>query len=184
MREVNTLTAVELGLQKHWSSWQGCGWCRKRHRSSQLLLLLSLISRVQLCATPWKAAHQAPPGILQEKHWSGLPSPSPDRPSRPRLFLLTYPQQSRPHPLQTCRSPHGPHEADATGWVEALPLGAVSGGPHLAKEVGWDGGAHSHGIRSLRPASAFLCPCDLETKPPPLVTGHFSVEYSRVSCLD
>ena len=31
-----------------------------------LLLLLSLVSHVQLCATPQTAAHQAPvPGILQ-----------------------------------------------------------------------------------------------------------------------
>ena len=44
-----------------------------------LLLLLSCFSRVQLCATPETAAHQAPPslGFSRQKHWSGLPFPSP-----------------------------------------------------------------------------------------------------------
>ena len=45
----------------------------------QLLLLLSHFSRVQLCATPQTAAHQAPPslGFSRQEHWSGLPFPSP-----------------------------------------------------------------------------------------------------------
>ena len=44
-----------------------------------LLLLLSRFSRVRLCATPWTAAHQAPPslGFPRQEHWSGLPFPSP-----------------------------------------------------------------------------------------------------------
>ena len=44
-----------------------------------LLLLLSRFSRVQLCATPWTAAHQAPPslGFSRQEYWSGLPFPSP-----------------------------------------------------------------------------------------------------------
>ena len=44
-----------------------------------LLLLLSHFSRVRLCATPWTAAHQAPPslGFSTQGHWSGLPFPSP-----------------------------------------------------------------------------------------------------------
>ena len=43
------------------------------------LLLLSHFSCVQLCATPWAAAHQAPPslGFSRQEHWSGLPFPSP-----------------------------------------------------------------------------------------------------------
>ena len=46
---------------------------------SLLLLLLSHFSRVRLCATPYTAAHQAPPslGFSRQKHWSGLPFPSP-----------------------------------------------------------------------------------------------------------
>ena len=44
-----------------------------------LLLLLSRFSCVRLCATPWTAAHQAPPslGFSRQEHWSGLPFPSP-----------------------------------------------------------------------------------------------------------
>ena len=44
-----------------------------------LLLLLSLFSRVRLCATPQTAARQAPPslGFSRQEHWSGLPFPSP-----------------------------------------------------------------------------------------------------------
>ena len=46
---------------------------------SLLLLLLSHFSRVQLCATPETAAHQAPRslGFSRQEHWSGLPVPSP-----------------------------------------------------------------------------------------------------------
>ena len=43
-----------------------------------LLLLLSRFSRVRLCATPWTAAHQAPPvpGILQARtlEWVAISS--------------------------------------------------------------------------------------------------------------
>ena len=41
-------------------------------------LLLSRFSRVRLCATPWTAAHQAPPpmGFSSHEYWSGVPLPS------------------------------------------------------------------------------------------------------------
>ena len=44
-----------------------------------MLLLLSCFSRVQLCVTPWTAAHQAPlsTGVSRQEYWSGLPFPSP-----------------------------------------------------------------------------------------------------------
>ena len=44
-----------------------------------LLLLLNHFSRIQLCVTPWTAAHQAPPslGFSRQEHWSGLPFLSP-----------------------------------------------------------------------------------------------------------
>ena len=43
-----------------------------------LLLLLSRFSRVRLCATPYTAAHQAPPpmGFSRQEYWSGVPLPS------------------------------------------------------------------------------------------------------------
>ena len=45
------------------------------------LLLLSRFSHVQLCVTPWMAAHQALPstGFSRQEYWSGLPFPSPQR---------------------------------------------------------------------------------------------------------
>ena len=45
---------------------------------SLALLLLSHFSCVRLCATPYTAAHQAPPslGFSRQEHWSGLPFPS------------------------------------------------------------------------------------------------------------
>ena len=40
---------------------------------------VKLLSRVQLFATPWTVAHQAPPsmGFSRQEYWSGLPFPSP-----------------------------------------------------------------------------------------------------------
>ena len=37
------------------------------------------LSRVRLLATPWTAAHQAPPsmGFARQEYWSGVPLPSP-----------------------------------------------------------------------------------------------------------
>ena len=48
-------------------------------RALLLLLLLSRLSCVRLCATPQTAAYQAPPslGFSRQEHWSGLPFPSP-----------------------------------------------------------------------------------------------------------
>ena len=42
------------------------------------------LSRVQLLATPWTAAYQAPPsmGFPRQEHWSGVPLPSPEYQSR------------------------------------------------------------------------------------------------------
>ena len=39
------------------------------------------LSRVWLLATPWTAAHQAPPsvGFSRQEYWSGVPLPSPIR---------------------------------------------------------------------------------------------------------
>ena len=44
------------------------------------------LSRVQLFATLWTVAHQAPPsmGFFRQEYWSGLPFPSPGESSQPR----------------------------------------------------------------------------------------------------
>ena len=48
------------------------------------------LSRVRLFATPWTAAHQAPPsmGFSRQEYWSGVPLPSSD--SRMSV-LIKYP---------------------------------------------------------------------------------------------
>ena len=59
-----------------------------------LLLLLSRFTRVQLCATPWTAAHQAPPslGFARQEYWSGVPLPShSDNPRFPNKKMSTPP---------------------------------------------------------------------------------------------
>ena len=71
-----------------WSWWffGGSGQCLWTGQEvlSLLLLLLSHFSRVRLCATPWTAAHQAPPsmGFSRQEYWSGVPLPSPTESAR------------------------------------------------------------------------------------------------------
>ena len=50
----------------------------------QWIVKVQSLSRVQLLATPWTAAHQAPPsmGSSRQVYWSGLPLPSPNRRGR------------------------------------------------------------------------------------------------------
>ena len=52
------------------------------------------LSRVQLFATPWTAAHQAPPsmGFSRQEYWSGLPLPSPKLRLETCKDLLGVPQ--------------------------------------------------------------------------------------------
>ena len=40
---------------------------------------VKLLSHVQLFATPWTVAYQAPPsmGFSRQEYWSGVPRPSP-----------------------------------------------------------------------------------------------------------
>ena len=61
----------ETNLRKH----QYNVWHDPIPLSVLLLLLLSLFSRVRLCATPETAAHQASPslGFSRQEHWNGLP---------------------------------------------------------------------------------------------------------------
>ena len=56
--------------QEHWS---GLPFPSPMHESE-----VKSLSRVQLLATPWTAAHQAPPtmGFSRKEYWSGVPLPS------------------------------------------------------------------------------------------------------------
>ena len=69
---------------------------------SLLLLLLSRFSHVWLCATPQMAAHQASRslGFSRQKHWSGLPFPSPMHESEKwKWSLSVVSNSSRAHGL-------------------------------------------------------------------------------------
>ena len=76
---MNNPTSGSLILQIYTMFSQGMILTGGKTVPSLLLLLLSHFSRVRLCATPYTAAHQAPPslGFSRQKHWSGLPFPSP-----------------------------------------------------------------------------------------------------------
>ena len=74
-----------------------------------LLLLLSHFSCVRLCATPWTAAHQAPPSLRfsRQEHWSGLPFPSPMHESEKwKWSRSVMSDSSRPHRQQPTRLLH------------------------------------------------------------------------------
>ena len=47
--------------------------------SPKVKVKVKSLSRVRLLATPWTAAHQAPPsmGFSRQEYWSGVPLPSP-----------------------------------------------------------------------------------------------------------
>ena len=55
-------------------------------------LLLSHFGCVQLFATPWTAAYQAPPsmGFSRQEYWGGVPLPSPQDNPKGRYFLYPH----------------------------------------------------------------------------------------------
>ena len=82
--QARTLEWVAISFSNVWK-WKvkvksfSCVWLSWPHglRPTRLLLLQLLLSRfscVQLCATPWTAAHQAllSMGFSRQEHWSGL----------------------------------------------------------------------------------------------------------------
>ena len=66
---------MATGVKRGWINWE-----TEINIDTLLLLLLSRFSRVQLCATPWTAAYQAPlsMGFSRQEYWSGVPLPSPN----------------------------------------------------------------------------------------------------------
>ena len=73
--------------------YTGTSVCLHTHTVQEIitvLLLLSHFSRVRLLATPWTAAHQAPPsmGFSRQEYWSGVPLPSPKNCVSRFYFLL------------------------------------------------------------------------------------------------
>ena len=69
------------------------------------------LSRVQLFATPWTVAYQAPPsmGFSRQEYWSSLPFPSPEdhpdpgiEPGSPTLQVDALPSQLPGKPPKIC----------------------------------------------------------------------------------
>ena len=96
-----------------------------------LLLLLSHFSRVQLCATPWTAARQAPLslGFSRQEYWSGLPFPSPVHACMHGLSRFSH--------VQLC----------ATPWMAAHQAPLSTG---FSRQEYWSG-LPNHGARSIHP---------------------------------
>ena len=84
-----------------------------------LLLLLSRFSHVQLLATPWTAAYQAPPsmGFSRQEYWSGVPLPS----------LVSWPAAAKS--LQSCPTLCNP--------IDSSPLSSSVPGILQARTLEW-----------------------------------------------
>ena len=82
-----------------------------------LLLLLSRFSCIWLLATPWTAAHQAPPsiGFSRQEYWSGVPLPSPSNTLATWYEELTH--WKRPWCWETLRAGG---EGDNRGWLAGI----------------------------------------------------------------
>ena len=78
---------------------------------------MKLLRYVQLFATPWTVAYQAPPSMKfsRQEYWSGLPFPSPGHLPHPRieprspalqakLYRLSH-QGSQPKSIGPCQGP-------------------------------------------------------------------------------
>ena len=66
------------------------------------------LSRVQLFATPWTVAYQAPPsmGFSRQEYWSGLPFPSPGDLPEPGIELRSPTLQADALPSELPGKPH------------------------------------------------------------------------------
>ena len=92
---------------------------------------MKLLSRVQLFATPWTVAYQAPQSMefSRQEYWSGLPLPSPGDlpdpgivPRSPELQADTLPSEppgkpQRKHILKSKPTTHHESESDSCSVV-------------------------------------------------------------------
>ena len=84
------------------------------------------LSRVQLLATPWTAAYQAPPsmGFFRQEYWSGVPLPSPKLGLSPCKYLVYFWFIFTPLYLQVLKS-------ESQVFTKILPLGWALEGPWI-----------------------------------------------------
>ena len=76
-----------------------------------MLLLLSHFSRVQLCVTPWTAAHQAPLSMefSRQEYWSGLPRSRPGDLPNPGIIPRSPALQADSLPSEAPGKPREAH---------------------------------------------------------------------------
>ena len=105
------------------------------------------LSRVQLFATPWTVARQAPlsMGFSKQEYWSGLPFPSPGdlpdpgiKPRSPALQADDLPSELRGKPrMAVVRIKKLSVDEDVEKLCPcALPIGLCSGAASVEKQLG------------------------------------------------
>ena len=79
-----------------------------------LKVKMKLLSHVQLFATPWTVAYQAPPSMefSRQEFWSGLPLPSPGDLPNPGIEPGSPSLQANALPSEPPGKPHGKREKD------------------------------------------------------------------------
>ena len=73
-----------------------------RHLSKEDIVKVKSFSRVQLFATPWSIAHQAPlsMGFSRQEYWSGLPCPLPGHFPNPGIETRSPALQADSSPVE------------------------------------------------------------------------------------
>ena len=121
------------------------------------------LSRVQLFATPWTAAYQAPlsMGFSREEYWSGLPFPSPGylpnpaiEPRSPALQADALPSESPGKPVgqHCCYSHFLDEETEAQRGQRTWPRSHT-------QSAGGRGRSQSRADRIQSPDHRALLPC-------------------------
>ena len=86
---------------------------------------MKLLSRVRLLATPWTAAHQAPPSMefSRQEYWNGVPLPSPTYRAGTRIFLiLQRRRREKQRNVKSMTQDHRPGTQQCWIWSQTLLL--------------------------------------------------------------
>ena len=130
----NSMDCIVLGVPKSWKWLSNFHFQTLSYRYWAMSFLsivfhgcvvLRCFSRVWLFATPWTAAHQAPPsmGFSRQECWSGVPLPSPTISWSLLKFMSTQSLMlSTATPLSSC-----PQSDPASGFFPVSWLFASSG---------------------------------------------------------
>ena len=116
-KKIKNQTNLDLFLNKQWNSIPVLKTVIENtligHRpdiksaQSDLISEVKSLSCVQLFATPWTVAHQAPPSMefSRQQYWSGLPFPSPGYLPDPGIEPMSLAWQVDSLPLSHLGSP-------------------------------------------------------------------------------